>query len=633
MAAFPTPTGGASLILSFHTAQKVILIVGSGPLAASRAFSALEADANVIVLARGGVERACEELKWRAEQKQLVVQDLSALPGLEANGSDQDAEALDAYLCTLTDVSLLCVTDTPLGPDPAHRRSTESATRIASVCRARKIPVNVSDHPDLCDFTFTSTHRFIDNETGLPSPLQIGVTTNGQGCRLAGRLRRELISKLPKESGGAAVKVGKLRALSKDLSASDERATDGASSADSEPTPNAPVPQRSSAESAHETARRRMRWVAQVSEYWPIPRLASMSPREMQDVLEGDSGLDASSPLRVGAYGNNHHPGDSEVNSLHILPLVPTPPPGRIFLVGSGPGHPSLLTLATHNALTRHADLVLSDKLVPTAVLEVIPSGVEVKIARKFPGNADEAQAELMEAAVEAARRGLTVVRVRLSECCSSKAMLTLTQLKQGDPSVYGRAGEEVLYFRAQGYEPIVIPGVSSVLAGPTFAGIPVTQRGAAESFMVCTGVGRQGKEVKLPGYERSRTLVILMGVARLPQVLDTLLSDETSPARRSGPAYPPHLPIAVIERASMPDQRVVCTTLESIVAAMESIGEQRPPGMIVVGWSILSLWGKGDVTVLDEDAETVDNERIWTWLGDARWRVTEGLAAGWDVV
>lgn len=149
---------------------------------------------------------------------------------------------------------------------------------------------------------------------------------------------------------------------------------------------------------------------------------------------------------------------------------------------------------------------------------------------------------------------------------------------------------------------------------------------------MVCTGVGRQGKEVKLPGYERSRTLVILMGVARLPQVLETLLSEATPTSRRDGPAYPPHTPIALIERASMPDQRVVSTTLDSISAAMEYVGEQRPPGMLVIGWSILSLWKEGDMTVLDDNGEELDVERIKTWLGDARWRVTNGLDEEWIV-
>ena len=87
---------------------------------------------------------------------------------------------------------------------------------------------------------------------------------------------------------------------------------------------------------------------------------------------------------------------------------------GRILLVGSGPGHPSLLTIATHTALTQWADLVLSDKLVPETILTLIPNHVPVRIANKFPGNVEVAQIQMMEAAVEAANKGLTVVRVRV---------------------------------------------------------------------------------------------------------------------------------------------------------------------------------------------------------------------------
>jgi uroporphyrin-III C-methyltransferase len=118
----------------------------------------------------------------------------------------------------------------------------------------------------------------------------------------------------------------------------------------------------------------------------------------------------------------------------------------------------------------------------------------------------------MMDAAVEMASHSSEYVR--------SFIFFTLkqlsTQVKQGDPVVYGRAREEVLFFRAHGFEQLVVPGVSSVLVAPIFAGIPVTQRGVAESIVVCTGVGRQGKEVKLPGYERPRTVLVLMGVARI---------------------------------------------------------------------------------------------------------------------
>lgn len=199
---------------------------------------------------------------------------------------------------------------------------------------------------------------------------------------------------------------------------------------------------------------------------------------------------------------------------------------------------------------------------------------------------------------------------------------------------VYGRAGEEVLYFRSHGFEPLVIPGVSSALAAPTFAGIPVTQRGVAESFIVCTGVGRKGKEVQLPGYERSRTLVVLMGVARLQQVINTLVNETGTEGRRDGRAYPPHLPIAIIERASMPDQRVISSTLKDIVRALESNGEQRPPGMMIIGWAVLALSDKGDVGVLEEGAEKYDEARVQGWLGGPAglsWKVREGIETGWE--
>lgn len=122
------------------------------------------------------------------------------------------------------------------------------------------------------------------------------------------------------------------------------------------------------------------------------------------------------------------------------------------------------------------------------------------------------------------------------------------------------------------------------------------------------------------------------MGVARLPQVLETLqASDQNMASRRNGPAYPSCTPIAIIERASMPDQRVVMSTLRDIEKALNSVGEQRPPGMIVVGWSILSLWGKGDMTLLDHGAEAHDEERIERWLGDSLWEVRDGLDATWE--
>ena len=210
---------------------------------------------------------------------------------------------------------------------------------------------------------------------------------------------------------------------------------------------------------------------------------------------------------------------------------------------------------------------------------------------------------------------------------------LDFFQLKQGDPVIYGRAGEEILYFRSHGFEPLVIPGVSSAIAAPTFAGIPITQRGVAESFIVSTGVGRKGKDILLPGYIRGRTLILLMGVARLSHIITALVDTSNSQNRRDGVAFPPYVPIAIIERASMPDQRVITSTLKDIVKAFDSNGEQRPPGMMVIGWSVLALSGNGDISVLDDDNEGLDEERVLRWLGGndtVGWKVQEGLDERW---
>lgn len=178
-----------------------------------------------------------------------------------------------------------------------------------------------------------------------------------------------------------------------------------------------------------------------------------------------------------------------------------------------------------------------------------------------------------------------------------------------------------------------MIPGVSSALAGPTFAGIPVTQRGAAETLVICTGVGRGGKSVTLPPYARSRTLIILMGVARLHTMLSHLQKE----------GYPNYAPIAIVERASSPDQRLIASTLEGIehVLASSEVGEQRTPGMIVVGWAVLSLDGpNGDLGVLDdacregvneEELRELDQARVSRWLGGKHGIIKDRLPSEWE--
>lgn len=360
-----------------------------------------------------------------------------------------------------------------------------------------------------------------------------------------------------------------------------------------------------------------MRYVAQLSEYWPLDRLATVNLA----TLSGPS-----TPLAPGTPGTRTPPAagspdwTGSLSSHHNLAIVPPVATdaqrGRIFLLGTGPGSTLLLTRLAYLFLTSppgspyYVDVFLSDKLVPAEILALIPAErrAGVVIAKKYPGNAEHAQDELMRLAVEGAQAGKTVLR-----------------MKQGDPFLYGRGGEEVLHFRQAGFEPVVIPGLSSCLAGPTIAGIPVTQRGVAESLSVCTGVGRGGRSVAIDGYERGKTLTVLMGVARLDALVDSLIRHPHAP-------YPPYLPIALIERASSPDQRVVSATIETLARVLAQLSPHRPPGMIVVGWAVMCLDGRGDMRVLDEAelGTERDQTRVREWLGEPGYRVREGLGEGW---
>jgi uroporphyrin-III C-methyltransferase len=264
-------------------------------LAASRAFAALEADSHVVIIAKGGLDNACEELRWRADRGQLTVLDWDALPRTSAASTGEDIKVLESYLTTSDGITLVCVTDTIISGESAQPRTRASAAEIHRLCQARNILVNVSDMPEFCDFSFASVHRFVDSESGQGTPLQVATTTNGQGCRLAGRIRREIVAKLPKEVGTAVEKMGKLRTMAK---AFDGIVDGGELNEDNGiMTPNQPVPLRGSTETPWETALRRMKWVSQVSEYWPLQRLANMTEEEMQNVLSSEGMEGASKGL------------------------------------------------------------------------------------------------------------------------------------------------------------------------------------------------------------------------------------------------------------------------------------------------------------------------------------------------
>ena len=274
---------------------------------------------------------------------------------------------------------------------------------------------------------------------------------------------------------------------------------------------------------------------------------------------------------------------DEEGHTGGVVPTVPSDTnatvrsrrngTGSIYLVGSGPGDPELLTLAAYRRLQDPSALVVADRLVSPEILELVRG--EVRIARKLPGCAEAAQTEIYEWCAEALRSGRDVVR-----------------LKIGDPFVFGRGGEEVLYFRsAVGVEPVVIPGVSAALAAPLLGGIPVTHRGVSSQVVTCTGYGRNGTSPDLIRYHPEQTVVFLMAVGRLRELCANL-------QRQAG--YPADTPVAIVERAGCPQQRTLVGDMTDIADLAET-HTLKPPCTIVVGGVVKVLLG---TTTTTDDGE-----------------------------
>jgi uroporphyrin-III C-methyltransferase/precorrin-2 dehydrogenase/sirohydrochlorin ferrochelatase len=227
---------------------------------------------------------------------------------------------------------------------------------------------------------------------------------------------------------------------------------------------------------------------------------------------------------------------------------------GRVVLVGGGPGDVDLLTLRGRRALAE-ADVVVTDRLGPTGVLDELPADVEVVHVGKTSGHHPVPQGEIERILVERAQRGQTVVR-----------------LKGGDPFVFGRGGEEVLACRDAGIPVEVVPGVSSAMSVPALAGIPLTHRGVTTSFHVLSGhdgLTPAARQVLHDG----ATLVVLMGVSLLPEMVAEALADGVDPA----------LPVAIVENGATPRQRVTRARLDEVVAQASEVGV-RAPAVIVMG-------------------------------------------------
>ena len=231
---------------------------------------------------------------------------------------------------------------------------------------------------------------------------------------------------------------------------------------------------------------------------------------------------------------------------------------GKVFLVGAGPGDPDLLTLKGKRCLEA-ADVILYDQLVNGELLEFAHADAELMYVGKRAGKHCVEQMDIEALLIQKAREGKIVVR-----------------LKGGDPFVFGRGGEEAEALSAMGIPYEIVPGVSSAIAAPASAGIPVTHRSCSSSLAIVTGHKAHSgcPEVKWRDLARSvDTIVILMGLHNLRQIMNQLLEGGCEPGR----------PVALIQSGTRPSQRTLVGTVATIADLAEG-AEFKSPTVIVVG-------------------------------------------------
>ena len=232
---------------------------------------------------------------------------------------------------------------------------------------------------------------------------------------------------------------------------------------------------------------------------------------------------------------------------------------GSVVLVGGGPGDPDLITVRGRQALAS-ADVVVADHLGPQSLLASLPSDVEVIDAAKLPRGRSMAQEQINDLLITHARAGRRVVR-----------------LKGGDPFVFGRGMEELQACTAAGIPVEVVPGITSAIAVPALAGIPVTHRGLTHEFVVVSGhlpPGHPSSLVDWPALGRLRgTVVVLMGVDTAPAIAAALIAHGRSPGT----------PVAIVSDGTTATQRTLRTTLADLPRTLADT-DVRPPAVWVVG-------------------------------------------------
>ncbi|MFQ5941276.1 MAG: uroporphyrinogen-III C-methyltransferase [Nitrososphaerales archaeon] len=232
---------------------------------------------------------------------------------------------------------------------------------------------------------------------------------------------------------------------------------------------------------------------------------------------------------------------------------------GKVYIVGSGPGDPDLLTLKALD-LIKSADVVLYDRLVGHQILNIIPSDVGKVCVGRNVGDDYTHQNETNELMLRHANEGKSVVR-----------------LKGGDPFIFGRGGEEAEFLKEKGIDFEIVPGVTSAVASPAYAGIPLTHRSMSSSVAIVTGHEDPHKDTVVVRWKELAkavdTIVILMGMGRLEQIVRELLSGGASKDTE----------VAIIESGTTEGQKVLLGNLGNIVDKVKG-SNMKPPAIIVVG-------------------------------------------------
>ncbi|HEX7429860.1 MAG TPA: uroporphyrinogen-III C-methyltransferase [Mycobacterium sp.] len=240
-------------------------------------------------------------------------------------------------------------------------------------------------------------------------------------------------------------------------------------------------------------------------------------------------------------------------------PVTPGVVHGGVALVGGGPGDPELITVRGRRLLA-HADVVVADRLAPPELLAELPPHVEVIDAAKIPYGRAMAQEAINSALIERAKEGKFVVR-----------------LKGGDPFVFARGYEEVIACADAGIPVTVVPGVTSAIAVPALAGVPVTHRAVTHEFVVVSGHVAPGHPESLVNWDAlaamSGTIVLLMAVERIELFAKALLEG----------GRPADTPVLVVQHGTTAEQRTLRTTLTDAPERIRSEGV-RPPAIIVIG-------------------------------------------------